>query len=68
MDTLGEGAESRNVGGIAERKTTERLVVGSTNKKVARATHGGEKVRENSGGKEGKGERENEKSGDHVQK
>lgn len=48
MDTLGEGAESRNVGGIA-KKTTERLVVGSTNKKSAGDT-GGEKVRENAGG------------------
>lgn len=34
MDTLDEGAESRNVVGIA-KKTTERLVVGSTNKKRA---------------------------------
>lgn len=34
MDTLDEGAESRNVGGIA-KKTTERLVARSTNKKRA---------------------------------
>lgn len=61
---LNGDAESRNVGRIADR-TAERLVVGSegtlATRKKKRGLDGGE------GEGEGEG-RENEKSGDHVQK
>lgn len=54
-DALNEDAESRNVGGIADR-TAERLVVGNGETLVTREK------------KKLGGRRENEKSGDHVQK
>lgn len=52
MDTLDEGAESRNVGGIA-KKTTKRLVVEAPTKN-ALATPGRESERKRG---EGEGER-----------
>lgn len=54
---LDEDAESRNVGRIADR-TAERLVVGNGETLATR--------RQKKNG--GTGRRENEKSGDHVQK
>lgn len=62
MDTLNEGAESRNVGGIA-KKTTERLVVEAPTRN-ALATPARESERKT----RRRRRRKNEKSGDHVQK
>lgn len=56
---LNENAESRNVGKIADT-TAERLVVGSGETLATRKKKCGK-------GRE-EGRRENEKSGDHVQK